>query len=95
MIVNDLAKDIEVAEEIRSACQIKKIINLMIVPISANVSNNGGSMLLLLNRYSSAEAEAGSDAHKYINFNAYTLLVSNKLFQYLLAYCKDNVQLIH
>lgn len=37
-------------------------------------------MLLLLNRFSASEDGGDANSHKYINFNAYTLLVSNKLF---------------
>lgn len=51
----------------------------MLVPITSANKNNGGSLLLLLNRFIN-EGNGAEGLRKFINFNAYSLLVSNKLF---------------
>jgi hypothetical protein len=87
MFINDVSKEIDIAQEIRQACQIKKLYNLMLVPISAGDKLKGGSLLLLLNRYSSGEDSSNETTRKFISFNAYSVLCSNKMFQNLFAHC--------
>jgi hypothetical protein len=51
MIFNDLSKEIEVANEIRNATSLKKIYNIMIVPVHAGDSKIEPALLLMINRF--------------------------------------------
>lgn len=85
VIVNDLAKDIEIANEIRQATSLKKVYNIMLVPISAGGKKLCPALLLMVNRYAGTPDQP-MENRKYIGFNAYQMLVTSKLFQNLLEY---------
>jgi hypothetical protein len=51
MIFNDLSKEIEFANEIRTATSLKKIYNIMIVPVHAGDSKIEPALLLMINRF--------------------------------------------
>lgn len=55
LIVNDISKDINIANEIRQATQLQKLYNIMIVPVSLGDKHVPGACMLLLNRYSTGE----------------------------------------
>lgn len=58
----------------------------MIVPISLGDKHLPGACMLLLNRYSTGEDSLTDQGRKFINFNAYSILASSKLFQNLLEH---------
>jgi hypothetical protein len=55
LIVNDISKEITIANEIRAATKLQKLYNMMLVPISIGDKHVTGTCLLMLNRFSVTE----------------------------------------
>lgn len=73
----------EVSNEIREATNIKKLFNIMLVPISQmhDPTKVHPSLLLLINRRTDKSDGNSLESVTYQNFNAFQLFTSNKLFQ--------------
>ena len=79
VIVNEVAKDREVVNEVREALNFKqKVHNLMIVPFGQNVGKQGGALIIiLLNKYSMNE----EDKPVFEPLQPQASPVCNKVFQ--------------
>lgn len=71
LIINDVSKEIEIVEEIRRSTNIKKLYNLMFIPVCPTLRTQEGALILLVNRFSSDDNVDATENRRYINFNTY------------------------
>ena len=76
-IVNDVSKDREVVQELRSEFNLGKLHNIMILPFGQNVGKRGGVLILiLLNKFVIGE----DDKVKYEKYDEWSAPITNKVF---------------